>query len=52
MKKMKKTTILVALSLVLGVTGCEKQDTYPITGEACGPEDPVKTLDAKDCVPA
>lgn len=48
---MKKATILVALSLVLGLTGCEKEGTYPITGEECGPEDPVKTLDAKDCTP-
>ena len=40
--------LLVASATVLA--GCEKQaDTYPISGEQCGPEDPVKTLDAADC---
>ncbi|WP_170376001.1 MULTISPECIES: hypothetical protein [Ruegeria] len=41
-------TLMLASSLVLAA--CEKEpETYPITGEECGPEDPVKTLDAEDC---
>ncbi|MEX0306104.1 MAG: hypothetical protein AB3N12_01850 [Ruegeria sp.] len=39
---------LVASTAILAA--CEKgSDTYPISGEQCGPEDPVKTLDAEDC---
>lgn len=49
--QMKIVTLSVALCLVLGLIGCEEQDTYPITGEECGPDDPVKTLDAADCMP-
>ncbi|RLK00471.1 hypothetical protein [Ruegeria conchae] len=42
------SALLVASSVILA--GCEKEaETYPITGEQCGPEDPVKTLDAEDC---
>lgn len=41
-------TLMLASSLVLAA--CEKEaETYPISGEECGPEDPVKTLDAEDC---
>ena len=40
--------LLMASAMILA--GCEKgSETYPITGEQCGPEDPVKTLDAEDC---
>ncbi|UWR02573.1 hypothetical protein K3740_16235 [Ruegeria conchae] len=42
------SALLVASAAILA--GCEKEaETYPITGEQCGPEDPVKTLDAEDC---
>lgn len=42
------TALLVASAAILA--GCEKDaDTYPITGAQCGPDDPVKTLDATDC---
>lgn len=40
--------LLVASAAILA--GCEKDsNTYPISGEQCGPDDPVKTLDAEDC---
>lgn len=40
--------LLVAAATVL--SACEKSaDTYPVTGEQCGPNDPVKKLDAEDC---
>jgi hypothetical protein len=35
--------------LVLGLAGCA-ENKYPVTGETCGPEDPVRQLDANDCV--
>ena len=41
-------TLIIAAAAVL--SACEKSaDTYPVSGEQCGPEDPVKTLDAADC---
>ena len=27
------------------------EEKYPVSGEDCGPEDPVKSLDASDCNP-
>lgn len=40
--------LLIASAAVL--SACEKSsDTYPVSGEQCGPNDPVKTLDAEDC---
>lgn len=46
------TKPLVAVLIVAAATlsACEKStETYPVTGEQCGPNDPVKTLDAEDC---
>ncbi|MEI4232250.1 hypothetical protein [Roseovarius sp. D22-M7] len=49
---------IVKLASVLGtvllVAGCATPDRYPVSGEECGPEDPVRTMDtgATDCVPA
>jgi hypothetical protein len=37
------------LTLTLAVLGCAKPGHYPISGEDCGPNDPVQTLDAADC---
>lgn len=48
---MKKAYVSVTLCLILGLMGCENQNTYPLTGEECGPDDPVTTLDARDCTP-
>lgn len=40
---------MVALAVMaLGLAGCV-DGKYPISGETCGPDDPVKTLDASDC---
>lgn len=39
-----------ATILCLFLAGCETQDTYPISGEECSPEDPVHTLDSSGCV--
>ncbi|WP_171126407.1 MULTISPECIES: hypothetical protein [unclassified Ruegeria] len=42
------SALLMAATVFLGA--CEKEaDTYPATGDQCGPDDPVKTLDASDC---
>ncbi len=36
---------------VFGLVACEPVDRYPVSGEACAPDDPVKELDAIDCAP-
>lgn len=48
---MTKTTLSLLLALAAaGLTACDKSpETYPISNEQCGPEDPVKTLSASDC---
>lgn len=47
---MKYLTVLLLLSSMLSLTGCETTDppTYPITGEQCSPDDPVHQLGV-DC---
>ena len=41
------------LFALLLVASCANDGTYPVSGEECGPNDPVLTLDALDCtVPA
>lgn len=32
------------------LTGCVDTETYPITGEECHADDPVKELDTSDCL--
>lgn len=48
------TMMLFALCAAAFLSGCEGPDKYPISGEDCGPDDPVKELDASiaDCAPA
>ncbi|MDX8354947.1 hypothetical protein [Cognatiyoonia sp. IB215182] len=38
--------LIAALFLI---AGCAETDRYPISGEECGPDDPVLTLDAANC---
>lgn len=40
--------VIPAICAILA--GCGPQETYPISGEACSPDDPVQTLDAVGCV--
>ena len=35
---------------VAALVGCTATDKYPVTGEECGPDDAVKTMDAGDCM--
>jgi hypothetical protein len=42
----------IPLIALLFIASCA-DDRYPVSGDQCGPEDPVLTLDASDCtVPA
>lgn len=48
-----KPLILAASALAfLSLAACTEGDTYPISGEECGPNDPVKDLNAADCLPS
>ena len=44
---------LMAIAASLALTACAAPDHYPVSGEECGPEDPVKEIDASmaDCAP-
>lgn len=46
---MKFLTLLATLFAITLLLGCAEPETYPITGLPCGPDDPVKDLDAADC---
>ncbi|MGB0499097.1 MAG: hypothetical protein ACPGID_12220 [Rubricella sp.] len=42
---MRIRPFLLMLALIAGLTACTTE-TYPVSGEECGPEDPVQDLDA------
>lgn len=48
---MSRITILLLLLLPVTIMGCEETDTYPVSGEECHENDPVKDLDPLDCLP-
>jgi hypothetical protein len=37
------------LALMLGA-GCTTTDRYPVSGEKCNPDDPVKGMSAPECI--
>lgn len=41
---------LIPLLAVLVLVSCADTERYPVSGEECGPNDPVLSLDANDCV--
>jgi len=48
---MNKLSQAAAVVLTLFVLGCTEQDSYPVSGEECGPNDPVKEMTIPDCGP-
>ncbi|MEX0350040.1 MAG: hypothetical protein AB3N15_11505 [Paracoccaceae bacterium] len=42
-------SLLAAVAALALLGACTKEGTYPVSGDQCGPEDPVQTLDAADC---
>lgn len=46
---MHRIVQLTLIALTIGLLGCA-EGTYPLSNEQCGPADPVKDLDAADCV--
>jgi hypothetical protein len=52
---MKRLTVLLLALMTTGMLGaCAEEGRYPISGEECGPNDPVKDIEpvAGDCVPS
>jgi hypothetical protein len=47
---MRRLILIIFPLTLLALSGCTQPDTYPVTGEECGPDDPVRSLDAGDCV--
>jgi len=39
----------VPLFAILLLAACAEEGRYPVSGEECGPDDPVLSLDASDC---
>ena len=50
-RHMRPSLLLLALLAAFGLAACVEEETYPLTGEACGPEDPVQDFGATDCSP-
>ncbi len=47
---MNKSVAVLMMVCASFLSACEKApDTYPISGEQCGPEDPVKDLTPPNC---
>lgn len=51
MNSQRKVMSMTILLVALAVAGCSDTEHYPISGAACGPDDPVHELDAMPCVP-
>lgn len=49
---MRFSLLLLAMFAGLGIAACTpEENTYPLTGEECGPEDPVQDFGGTDCLP-
>ena len=49
---MKRLALMATFSAMVLLAACTAPETYPVSGEACGPDDAVKQVDALDCLPA
>jgi hypothetical protein len=47
---MNRTIFILLLAATLGLSACEATGQYPVSNDQCGPADPVKQLDAADCI--
>ena len=46
---MNRLVQVFLIAVALGISGCAEPGRYPVSGEECGPQDPVLDLDAADC---
>ena len=49
---MKNLTIIVLIGAFAALAGCSDTQHYPVSGQECGPNDPVRDLDAGNCLPS
>ena len=49
---MKLKTLFAIIGLTLFCVGCTDTSHYPVSGEECGPEDPVKDFSSQQCAKA
>ena len=47
---MKPIFLLLALFTTFGLAACTEPNTYPLSGEACCPADPILEMTGDDCV--
>ena len=47
---MKPSLILLVLLAAFGLAACVEPETYPLTGEECGPDDPIQEMTGDGCV--
>jgi len=47
---MNRLVSFLLFAAALGLCACDQTGTYPMSADQCGPTDPVKDLDAADCV--
>lgn len=50
--KMKRRTLIAILGIALLGAACTDTQHYPISGEDCGPDDPVKEISVQQCARA
>ncbi|WP_299612385.1 hypothetical protein [uncultured Tateyamaria sp.] len=48
---MTRLKIIGVIAALIALQACEEPDRYPISGEPCGPEDPVVVSPPGDCGP-
>ena len=48
---MKKQTITLLSIVMIIAAGCASKDKYPVSGEECGPNDPVKKISSIEPCP-
>ncbi|WP_199221289.1 hypothetical protein [Maritimibacter sp. 55A14] len=46
---MKRLALLAALAALMTVAGCADEKHYPLSGDECGPADPVQDVRPPDC---
>lgn len=49
---MTKTILFLGCISALLLAACSPEGRYPVSGEECGPTDPVKEMSVPDCPPA
>lgn len=45
-----KSFLLIAATIFV-VSGCTQPESYPVSGEECGPNDPVLDMTVPGCIP-